>query len=1146
MVALTWIRLKMSNQINLLTKFTKSIMKKTFRFASAAALGMLVFASCSTDDLGFAGQDIKQHNGRQLIIEVDEPVSDEPVTRSLMRPDKNTAIWEEGDVIRGYDELLHVYDNYAYDESAERFYVDGDPDLSYEKTKYTFFGDASYGGWKKGVGLTALTKIDEVFEYSEKDVETKEYAAKAYAGNLPMFGKIEELKEGDDAGALRSRLVFLTGALKVTLQNGSKTVKAIKVSSLTEDGEPNLEMPLSGYFDAVLDSEDETFSRDVNTSHLQKSEEDVLQKNYSHEITVSTENLPEFTSIVYVPIIPSAKNVTDATTYPKLKVVWVDAEGKENEITTFEKKLIQAHHFYTNGQDGNKMEVSVKIQVQASSFARLQQIINEYAAKGLAVDIENTLKVTATSDDYELTIPANAPAMKVNLAEGLVNESGTDIVIKGGKGAGEFTLNASSYDNKSKWIDLSDYEGDFNVEGFNAKAVKGQKKEGTFLTIGSLSNVQVNGGNIVVKGSVARNLWNYGAGSVEVTETATVENLINGKEGGKEGEDKSGDIIVAGVVKTLNNNIMYDDKTKATITVDGGYVGELVNNGGNINFDGGSFGTLHNTNKGGKIVLKDMDGTNVTGKNNSSELTDDTGKNLEIYGKEGQTSYNIWTINKNGGNTVKIKDMQVNSLNIKPKSATVFNVEAHNLKLGYVQDSGDLYAGAGLVYHAAVKDAPLNFKSTGKTWIEAVKVKNVGDAAEQTYAQNMAAHRNTTTPAALLVNFTSEWDGESKAEKAVGTSYDVYTAAELASLLDYNKQTGTQYTVNLYANIDLKGGNNVVWTGINAFEKATTLNGNGRTIENVTIGNTETSKDHRGGQQPHYGFGFINVAKADLTVNDLTLNNVNTDGLKLWNEIKSGLAATEFMNQISAVGGLVGWQKGNGTYKNVTVNATTLGLEESGNRPFGNTYSTDNVKVGGLVGMTANVAGMQTNIEKCTVAVSGKIIGQWALGGLIGCVDVKENDMTNSVVLKNNNVSVEKFVPTLHIEGKEPADELSDYYGTIGMLIGCITDADRGNIKTALTITQEAGYTINDCIVGKRADLGFIKNARTVANEYEVFNGYEIKGSVYVGYSWSNNTGEVTLNINGWTKPTKTPTVNDLNVFVAKKRSDTANYARKH
>lgn len=277
----------------------------------AAALGVVALASCNNED-SFFGTANQNYNST-LNVEVAPMAGDEGeegVTRAgfTVQNGKNYTAWLDGDKLRVYDENLQKYNTYTRDGGV--FGTTGTQNASTFQLAPANF--VSYAGWKEGTGLTALMQIPAALTYGEADKDGNT----AYISNIPLFGKVTKKTDTE----LESSNNYLTGFLKVTLENGYSQNNALSIGSIKVTAQKwngtawvaDDAMPLSGYFDAVLDPADNfepgrtTAQTDANHSKLVKSGETVVADKYTSSILVKTPLTADndYESVVYVPIVP--------------------------------------------------------------------------------------------------------------------------------------------------------------------------------------------------------------------------------------------------------------------------------------------------------------------------------------------------------------------------------------------------------------------------------------------------------------------------------------------------------------------------------------------------------------------------------------------------------------------------------------------------------------------------------------------------------------------------------------------------------------------------------------------------------------------------------------------------------------------------
>lgn len=1024
-------------------------MKNLFKLAPVA-LGLLALASCSNED--FMSKGNSELDGvKSLTVELADPVTDEPSMRSLFY-DGNKLLWQSGDAMNVYDENLVKYDVFSYNTRSDKFSTK----TSYvEDPVYVLFGDVQeYSGWRNTADgkeeLYAVVNIDEEINFEDYPANSSATGVEvpAYLSNIPLFGKVTEFADGD----IKGQMVYLTGWLKVELQNGKDNVKAIKVTSLTADDKDNAAMPLVGYFDAILDTEGEFAKTDANKSTLVKSNNKLFANSYKTSITVNTEKLGEFTSYVYIPVV--------AGTYPKLKVEYT-ADGSEwEELTTFEKKVIAAGHSYAKDADGETMQIMYEVTTEVTTLSELQELINEYAAKGKAVEItvNGSSQFEVTDDDNVLNIPTGAPALTVTFTQGLKKPS-KGVVITGGENAGEFTMNIQgTLSNTQNKIDLKDYKGDISFPA-RSGLIEGQKAAGKLLTVDSgQSTVTGNGGDIAITGTVTA-VTNKGNGNIEVAHGAKVETLTNGT-GVATDPVVTGEIIVAGTVTALNQNgsgaitLVKTAIPQANnkVTYEYGKIGTLTISSANkdgVSGDGHIITSVTNA-SASPIALTIYDETlgAITSAGNvtiAGQLTDKGVPN----GESKVANISPYT----SGSTTTGGDVTIKNTTLADNAAITCK---GNVVLDNVKDGSSTAIATDKNATIKVAQTYASNKYTPST-LTAVTFKGnltltAGILSSLTYngTADCAVHTEGETAIETVTNssskkltFTSTWDGTSA---IASTSGNIYTAAQLAGI---DNTASADYT--LCTDIDLDGNN---WAS-----KALSKNFKGEAnVSHVISGLSMTSMYKNGSSTATANAGLFSTIGTDVT---------EISGF----EIKDAAIDVEVNN----IGVLAG-----------SSTATTLKIENvivSGE--IGSTKaSAKGYAVGGLVG---NAAGTVT-IDGCTSKVT--LDGYYGLGGFVGLFNGTKLEFGSSSAKTNNKATATFSVK--YNNGKE----LDENCGKVGALLGSVSGG-----AVAISAKNEVIGGTNLTTAASREALKFDMNWVVIEKNHAYYHANRSE----VGYSGTNN-----------------------------------------
>lgn len=461
--------------------------KRIFKFIPAA-LAMVALASCNADDV-WESSASNENNAGSLVVNIESPVEIGNSMRSSFykgNDGKDQRIFNTNDWLRVYDEFLQKYDRYQY-QTADVF-TTTDKNVSKDNATYTFFPSdmVEYGTWKPETGIFALMKLavydgaankeDGHLYYAEETRTVDGKTVLAYTSNIPEFGVVDNTNTEKLVGTN----VYLTGMLRVKIQNGAGNVKTIRVRSLTENDELNKDMPLWGYFEADLDTE-HAMSTSVNESKLVKSSEK-LATNFAKEqdeklatlyVDLDAEQMKNYTSYVYIPIIATDNLVNlgkkdPAAVYEKLVVDYLE-EGKDSweddavEVATFENQVIYAHGSYVNGKKADEEAVhemvieggDITVTPKLNGLKEINDALVKYAAvegneitinvvlgeEGLT--IPNLNDGNFTPEAKKLLVPELTKDIVLNITSG--SFKGEDLIIEdlGKVGTGKLTIKLS-------------------------------------------------------------------------------------------------------------------------------------------------------------------------------------------------------------------------------------------------------------------------------------------------------------------------------------------------------------------------------------------------------------------------------------------------------------------------------------------------------------------------------------------------------------------------------------------------------------------------------------------------------------------------------------------------------------------------------
>ena len=217
-------------------------MKSIMKFIPAA-LALLTFASCSSDDL--FGDSNKVSYKKALTAEITQ--LDDDYTRAGMveKGTKATQVWNEGDALLAYSEFLAQFDK--LEQASGKDFTAADFVNKTNRNEELKWVGYPYENIKKiyrdtqddaAKCVKVEVVIDDEYTYGEKDLGT---SGVAYVNKLPMWVSIE----GENV-----TLKYLTGILRLDLRNIPVKTKVIEVSSNPINNADD--QPLAGQFIAEL------------------------------------------------------------------------------------------------------------------------------------------------------------------------------------------------------------------------------------------------------------------------------------------------------------------------------------------------------------------------------------------------------------------------------------------------------------------------------------------------------------------------------------------------------------------------------------------------------------------------------------------------------------------------------------------------------------------------------------------------------------------------------------------------------------------------------------------------------------------------------------------------------------------------------
>lgn len=1007
-------------------------------------LAIAALSSCSTDDF-FNDKVNNSDYKKSLALTITTPDTDEPTTRSSMVGIGNARYFNDKDEIRVYDKYLQAFDTYTFKTETE----DGGnvflPNVEDEEDLYVKKDDATYllfpgdmvdhGSWRNG-NIYALMKIGGELSYGESEPKEGNIA---YLSNIPEFGLVNQESENE---GLAGKTVYLTGILKIKLENGKGNVKAIRVRSLKADGTTaNKDMPLWGYFDAILDNSHPMDA--TNKSKLVPSEEslapEVKDENCTLVVNLDAKEMNQYTSYVYIPIIPATTRAEkDITTkkYEKLVVdYYTGTESTPNWSSTNDVKTLVTYEdmsfmtavvyskdkyvinestgLYASATDSKELVIDGgPIKRSAESLAEIQKILNEAAAIGsditVTIDVTAPISIHYSKDEstYKLKVPATLKGQRVLLDCTSSNKTG--LISAGTEPDDVFEIEAA--------------------EGANGTlAIKGATIE---------APIEANLGNVDLELSYDK----LGVTGKSVEFTTNTLTLGDGVEMKSELNLTATNVYVDGSV-TLQNNAKLSANGSVIVTENGEISAEI--SAANVTVDGKA-AKITATNKVTVNSGATVSGEIVAG---SADIFADLGANAALSAT---------------GNVAIAKDVTVNSL-------TLGNAEGNaiaNIDITVAEEpaaAAEEAAKANPVVTALIVKKVTKVNATDITIAGITKTAQTGDTEIHTAGASEITNVLASTEG---LKFTSEYDG-SVAASALPSGH-IYTAAQLAKLT--NSFPNGQTTYLLETDVTSKTGTQ--WTSLNIGSNATTknvtvtFNGNNHLIKGVSLAGDN-----------HGLFSELVAAASDDYKVTVNVKDLNIEGVSY--------TGTEAVN---GLGTLVGKISGAGVVNitNVKVTGTSIG-----------TAAKESQNIGGLIGQ---VDGTTVNLTGSTLKLTGNILGHYNLGGTIGSVTNGAN-----VTITTSPIVIGGFTvynnTTLDLDDLSGEEEEHAKYGTVGMVVGSIL-----GYTNTLTLGTQGSSAGVDLFSGnkrntdtQRKDLHFDYNFK-----YNSSNGKKqwFKGGLSaVGYS---------------------------------------------
>lgn len=1062
---------------------------KIFKFIPAA-LALVAFASCSSDDL--LGEKAPEQEMKTVgNINIAPLVEDGDITRQGNTPGGTLPVWQAGDVLRTYEAKPTTYDKYAYNATSTYFEgcndgigTPGTTNLD-GAAKFALFPseNVDYAGYRDGK-VVAVVNIPQLIIYDE-DSEFENSDKLAYASNIPMWGTVDQ---GAYPTVDAFTMYYLTSALRVNIQNAfAKNTTFLKIE--TSDGQP-----ISGAFEAELST------TDPSSSKLQKGTTALTTHNTMY---VDLREAPRYLSNIYLPIIADAYewlkvSVTsvDGTTATPLAAnsdqIIADLEGVINtgdkttgwqtirtyyNSTPFTKGMFKAFSSQTqyNLDNVTTCEMLSKALKQYADYD-----LNNAATTSLVLNVGGTtgLEISRQGDvdDYTIYVPEmNVKDVTINIPAGIkANYAGAKIVVKdenikktfqngkliitAGDGSSIPAVDNNDLDFEINLPETSltlagDFDASYILNNIDIKNVKDFSIGDGIMTteINPTSNITVGAAKSV---TVAANATC--ATKLDVTETKNIEKVVISGTQSADIETYKANVFVLGVATDI-----YNYHSAATTAI-----GATATDG---TADAAATGKVANIYTVGNVYIA-----------NETESEAVSGE-----------------ISVLANNTITLKQGYVKKIAYDVKPGSKFATSSHayfvkalaNLSAADRLDklvtlNLDKICGDGLTAIAEIEDVLLEdaVSETGKVYnyLKMTESKWGGKAIDGTTYGNYVA-------AAALAK--------------------IYTASELATIGSATSPT----SFTLYNQIDLDNKN---WTNPDltvAFSGKDPRYANAQSdkhktrIDDVTTAGIHTIKNLNiyGTAADSYGlFGEVKPTTA-IDVKDFIINGVKCDISATTKTVLAGMAG------IATVAGIADATTAAVTFSGITVTGTTgiIGSASAyGNNtddPVGVTY------VGGLVGQVKGSNNVTISGNSITVPT---IEGQCYLGGVVGGI---ATGATATTAIDGNTVNLTSgFVTSV-----KPGDLSVIYkqYGTVGMILGQAVSTVTIGTTTVNTVTA-------DKITGNRGALGFrfnFKTADATTTNTTAVNSAGVNQVKYDFYGGNTNVGyspsvtSLTLKISG-------------------------------
>lgn len=1015
-------------------------MKGLFKFIPVA-LGLLTLASCNSED--FFGGDIASKKAT-LEVTVEDMGDGQAITRTAYTA-KNSRSWQGTDIFTVYDDELHKYDYYKYNEATNAFEIDGKKDLA--EPKFVAFPKEQVAttAWEKETNSVYLTMaIPGSWNFGELALED---GTAAYLSQLPMWGTAEA-----DGENIKTKVSFLTSYIKVTIDNALNNVQEVRVRAY-EDIAATIPACIWGLATAQLSDDGTPLTTTALTTLTKYAstspavDQIKANENDGNTIVVKLEDKGEKfvksgTSCIFIPLI--------AGHYGKVAVEGLKQGG--NWATPADVIDIKTWYDKEFERGGLPYGASLKtFKAAAKNIAQLNEVIGTYANQTGVITIEAAAGQDTQVDDAapavggDLIIPADMKAsdiiIKINKFAGTAADK--KLTVKGGftgnvmvaipdaaglENIGEVIVDmpsAATVGFAGKW----DIAPKFTVANAKKLVFGNGDVVTTFGDLGNLnSKIVLNGITVADKATVGNIAPIAECGNIEVQKGGTAGDITYAAN------HRANALTVNGTASVITVNASELASAKNTAITVGGTAANISVYGD------ANDATVEVSGEAGHIAVAGTGKVTITGM--ATSVANKAG-GVEISGKRYIHVANTKYAKVNGDVTTEGQvdiDLDEEGAAISG-TLTMSKVAALNLTQGYVNaltvnlpaDANEVTLALGDKKYVALgtvtlTKGKLTLANSKNVWngkkVGATLNKDVKDAAGVNLIEGAGKSVETITNA---------W-------KAYGKSTAVYTATTFA--------TNAGEAMTLANNIDLDKANN--WTPV---ALAGDFDGAGHTISNLTI----PAKKDGDKTLANAGIGLFTTVAAN-TVQNLTIDGVNITA----NPYK--VNTDDNKTVVSNIGALAGLSTGatinNVVVKNIDITAT------------GGSHT-----IGAVIGSTSTA---KTTFAAVQVSGTNNIRGYHTVGGLVGKagadIDVKKaaKNAFGTNLPAAETKSFANFAFTANFDAAtEATPKLGNdtKYLQVGSLVGTF-DADVVLAFTDIDAINNANFTANlDKYTGTYANI---------------------------------------------------------------------------